>query len=115
MPLDILQNTVLTALEDLKAVDIRVLTVTELTPLTDIMIFCSGTSTRHVKSIADNVVKQAKQHGLPIRGIEGENEGEWVLVDLGDVIVHVMLPATRDFYQLEKLWGFSPPRVAHED
>lgn len=103
------------ALEDLKAQDIITITVSELTSITDVMIFCSGTSTRHVKSIASNLIKQAKEHQVRILGVEGENEGEWVLVDLGDLIIHVMLPTTREFYQLEKLWGIATENESDEN
>lgn len=99
-----LEQLAVKALEDLKARDIVVLDVHNLTTITDAMIIASGTSTRHVKALADNVVEQAKQAGNRPLSVEGEREAEWILVDLADVIVHVMLPATRDFYQLEKLW-----------
>lgn len=94
----------LDALEDLKARDLREIDVRDKTSITDLIIVVSGTSTRHVKSIADEVVKLAKHHGHVPLGVEGEREGEWVLVDLGDVIVHVMLPRIREFYGLERLW-----------
>ena len=95
----------LQALDELKAENIIVLDVRNHASFTDFMIFASGKSTRHVKSIANEIVESAKKANLPPLGIEGEDVGEWVLVDLGDVIVHVMLPDTRQFYELEKLWG----------
>jgi ribosome-associated protein len=95
------------ALEDLKAVDIKVLNVRDLTTIADAMVICTGTSNRHVKSLAENVVDMARQRGYRPLGIEGLGEGEWVLVDLNGVLVHVMQAQTRLFYQLEKLWDMS--------
>ena len=92
------------ALNDLKALDMIVIDVHDLTTITDYMIICTGRSTTHVKSLAENVVKKAKQLHASYIQMEGEREAEWVIVDLADVIVHVMLPATREFYSLEDLW-----------
>jgi ribosome-associated protein len=94
------------ALEDLKAVNIAVLNVSKLTGVTDYMIVASGTSSRHVRSLVDAVVVKAKERGVSPLGVEGEQHAQWGLVDLGDVVVHIMLPEVRDFYQLEKLWSF---------
>ena len=104
-PVGVLLDTVVKALEDLKGVEIRVLDVSELTTITDRMVIVSGTSTRHVKALADHVILKAKQAGFPPLGVEGEQAAEWVLVDLGDVVTHVMMPAIREFYALEKLWS----------
>lgn len=92
------------ALEDMKAVDVRVLDVRGMTDISDWMVISSGNSDRHVRSIADRVVEQSKAAGVRPFGVEGANEGEWVLVDLPDVMVHVMLPRVREFYALEELW-----------
>ena len=102
------------ALEERKAVDLRVLDVRALTDFTDFMIVASGRSTRQVAALAENVVEQAKAKGYRPMGVEGLREGEWVLVDLCDVVVHVMLPEVRDFYQLEKLWGREDARSVDE-
>jgi len=98
------KNLVVDALEDLKAVNTVTLNVKGLTDVMDYLVIASGTSNRHVKSLADNVCMQAKKDGLRPLGVEGEGAGDWVLVDFGDVVVHVMLPAVRDFYDLERLW-----------
>ena len=102
-----LQQLVVTTLEDLKANDIQNLDVTGQSSLTDWFVIASGNSTRHVKSMAEKLVLQAKSAGNPPLGVEGQRQGEWVLVDLNDVIVHLMLPQTRAFYNLEKLWEAS--------
>ncbi|WP_395620900.1 ribosome silencing factor [Dokdonella sp.] len=99
-----LHHAVTAALEDLKARDTREIDVRGKTSVTDLIVVTSGTSTRHVKSIADEVVRSAKKIGLPPIGVEGQREAEWVLVDLGDIVVHVMLPRAREFYGLERLW-----------
>ena len=104
---DQLQQLVVSSLEDFKATDVQVLDVSGNNPLTERMVIASGNSTRHVKSMAENLIVKAKSEGNPPLGVEGVNEGEWVLVDLNDVIVHMMLPQTRAFYNLEKLWEAS--------
>jgi len=103
-PSELLTTLALAALEDLKALDIKVLDVRELTPITDHMVICTGTSNRHVKSLAENVMEKARDKGHRPLGVEGLNEGEWVLVNLNGVLVHVMQAQTRLHYQLEKLW-----------
>ncbi len=93
------------ALDDLKAVNRKTLDVAGLTSITDFMVIASGTSDRHVRSIADRVIEKAKEAGADILGVEGHEFGEWVLVDLTDVVVHIMQPRVRDFYKLENLWN----------
>jgi ribosome-associated protein len=105
MIIDELKKMVIEALDDLKAEDIVVLDVKDKTTVTDWLVVASGSSSRHVKSIANNVVSEAKKAGHMPLGIEGEGEGEWVLVDLGDIIVHVMQRQVREYYDLESLWS----------
>jgi ribosome-associated protein len=114
---DVLLATVLDAVAEIKAVDVAEIDVRGKTSVCDYMVIASGTSTRHVKSIADEVVKFAKRLDYQPLGVEGEREAEWVLVDLGDVVVHVMLPRVREFYALERLWtvGDQPPRDDRDD
>ena len=102
---DRLLNIVVDAIDDMKGVDLMVIDVRDMTSITDRMVIASGTSTRHVKSIADTVALKAKQGGFPPLGVEGAQAAEWVLIDLGDVVVHIMTPAIREFYALEKLWA----------
>ena len=106
-----MQNNVLikscvNALEDTKAINIKTLDVTNLTDITDTMIICSGTSNRHVKSLSNNLIDAIKAKGFKPLGLEGGDLASWVLIDLGDVVVHVMLPQTREFYDLESLWEY---------
>lgn len=100
------------ALDDMKAQDLVVLDVREMTGITDFMIIASANSSRHLKALADTVVEKARQAGQRPLGVEGELGGEWALVDLGDVIVHIMTPQVREFYQLEKLWSVKPASAA---
>ena len=100
------------ALADIKAQNVLTLDVRQLTGLADFMVSASGTSTRHCKSLADNVVVKSKEAGVRPLGVEGEREADWVLIDLAGVIVHVMLPATRKFYDLERLWSVPEGKTA---
>ncbi|MBK8181591.1 MAG: ribosome silencing factor [Candidatus Competibacteraceae bacterium] len=105
MQLDALRKLITDALEELKAHDIKILDVRGIATFTDLMVIASGTSTRHVKALADKVMEKSTLAGVRPLGVEGQQEAEWILVDLNDVVVHVMLPQTRDFYNLEKLWA----------
>ena len=101
------KELVITALEDFKAIDIQSVDVSEQNPLTELFVIASGSSTRHVKSMAENLIMRAKAAGCAPLGVEGQAQADWVLVDLNDVIVHLMLPQARAFYNLEKLWQVS--------
>jgi len=103
---------VIATLEDGKATDIVKLDVHKMTTVTDFMVVASGTSSRHVRALANAVADQSREAGHRPAGIEGEEGSEWVLLDLHDVLVHVMLPRVREFYNLEKLWSMRPPRKA---
>jgi ribosome-associated protein len=107
-----LHQLVLSTLEESKAVDIKSVDVTGLSPLTDHFVVASGNSTRHVKSMADKLVQAAKARGVQPLGVEGEREAQWILVDLNDIIVHLMLPQARAFYNIEKLWEASSEQRA---
>ncbi len=107
-----LRDLVVDAIEEMKGNDIKVLDVRGLTSVTDFMIIASGTSNRHVKSLADNVVERCKENQIRPIGVEGNDKAEWVLVDLGDTVVHLMLPATRQFYDIERLWESAPEAIA---
>ncbi|NIV18602.1 MAG: ribosome silencing factor [Woeseiaceae bacterium] len=104
-----LSTLVIDALDDIKAKDITRLDVRDMTTVTDYMVIASGTSNRHVQALADNVAEKAKAAGQKPIGVEGEEGSEWVLLDLQDVLVHVMLPKVREFYNLEKLWSLGSP------
>jgi ribosome-associated protein len=95
-------------LEDHKAIDIRCLDVAHLTSMMDFMIVATGRSDRHVRALGNALITYCKEHGIAVLGSEGQEAGEWLLVDLVDVVVHVMLPRVRDFYEIEKLWDISP-------
>lgn len=110
-----LQSIVEDALDDLKAKDVTVLDVRELSDVMDTLVIATGTSSRHVKSLASNVVQDAKKSGFPAIGVEGLDQGEWCLVDYGDMVVHIMQEQTRDFYELEKLWSLEPASRKSED
>ena len=102
-----LKAVVINALDDMKALEIKVLDVRGLTDIADTMIIASGTSDRHVRSVAQNLVEKTKAAGFRPHGIEGQQDGDWVLIDLNELIVHVMLPRVREFYGLEKLWDMT--------
>jgi len=103
-----LNAIIVEAMEDVKAKEIVNIDVTDLSDVTDYLVIASGTSSRHVKSVANNVVEEAKKQGFQPLGVEGMETGEWVLVDFGDTVVHVMQSSTRSFYELEKLWSIPP-------
>ena len=111
--LETMKQAVIDAIEDIKGFDITVMDVRKLTNLTNYMIVASATSSRQAKAIADNVREKIKEKGYNIRGTEGEKEGEWVLVDLNDIVVHIMVPATRAYYNLEQLWTEGEARRSH--
>ena len=113
-----LQKLTVESLEDLKGKDIVVLDVSDRTTVTDYMIVVTGTSQRHVKSLANELVENSKRAGVRPLGMEGESDGNWILVDLGDVLAHVMTEESREFYALEKLWSMVDPAeqsVAQDD
>ena len=100
-----LLDIVLTSLNDGKAVDVDLYDVKKLTSMSDYILIASGRSRRQVSALADKLIQNVKENKFETLGVEGKNEGEWVLVDLGDIIVHIMHPSSREYYQLEKLWG----------
>lgn len=105
MQLEELKDAIVTAIDDMKGEEIAILDVRGMTDITDYMIIANGNSDRHVRAIADKLVGTLRDRGLKPSGVEGEQTGEWILVDYGDIVVHVMRPQTRSFYDLEKLWS----------
>ena len=111
MDIQKLQRLVIDALEDVKAQDIKVFNTSHITGMFDRVIIVSGTSSRQTRAIASNVVKTLKDKKIPIIALEGEETGEWVLIDIADIVIHVMLPPIRQYYNLEEIWGDKPVRV----
>ena len=111
MDIQKLQRLVIDALEDVKAQDIKIFNTTHITGLFDRVVIASGSSNRQTRAIAANVADAARKHKLPIIAYEGDDTGEWVLVDLGDIVVHCMQPMVRQYYNLEEIWGGKPVRV----
>ncbi|NOR52084.1 MAG: ribosome silencing factor [Gammaproteobacteria bacterium] len=109
-----IRDVVVEALEDLKGIDVKVLDVHGKTSVTDILVIASGNSGRQIRALANNVQEMVKERGITPLSSEGTHDSGWMLIDLGDVVVHVMLPATRDFYNLEKLWGEEAPDAENE-
>lgn len=107
-----LKSVILDALADMKALEVKVLDVRGLTDIADFMVIASGTSDRHVRSVAQRVVEKTKLAGFRPHGVEGQQDSDWVLIDLHEMIVHVMLPRVREFYGLEKLWDLTPAKRA---
>lgn len=112
MELEAMKQAVISALEDIKAKDIAVMDVSKLTSMTDYMIVASADSNRQTRALSNNVQEKLKELGVPPIGVEGEGTGEWVLVDFGPIVVHIMQPAVRAYYSLEELWGGQRPVVA---
>ena len=110
MDIEVMKQAVVDALEDIKGYEITVMDVRKLTSMATYMIIANASSTRQAKALADHVREKLKELGADLQGVEGEKEGEWVLVDLGEIIVHIMLPATRAYYNLEQLWGAAQGR-----
>jgi ribosome-associated protein len=107
-----LKSVVIDALADMKALEVKVLDVRGLTDIADFMVIASGTSDRHVRSVAQRVVERTKEAGFRPHGVEGQQDSDWVLIDLNEMIVHVMLPRVREFYGLEKLWDMTATKRA---
>ena len=111
---NVLEALVLDTLDDAKATDICALDVRKLTDITSVMVICTGNSARHIKAISSRLIDKVKEHNHRPLGSEGELEGEWILVDLDDVVVHIMQPKAREFYSLEKLWSNPAGKVEEE-
>lgn len=111
MDIQKLQRLVIDALEDVKAQDIKIFNTSHITSLFDRVVIASGTSNRQTRSLASSVADAARKHNVPVLAFEGEDTGEWVLVDLGDIVVHCMQPAIRQYYNLEEIWGGKPVHV----
>jgi ribosome-associated protein len=109
MQVEAIKHAAIEALEEIKARDITVLDVRKMTSLFDFMIIASAESTRQTRALVNNVQDKLRELGARVQGVEGEQSGEWVLIDLGEIIVHVMQPAVRAYYNLETLWGGRPP------
>ncbi len=115
MEIEKIKNIVIEALEDIKGFQIKTINVRGKSNFTDIMIIVSGNTARQVKAIGSNLLLVAREHDIKILGSEGEQQGEWMLIDLGDIVVHIMQPDIRNFYNLEKLWGEDSPDIAAND
>ena len=114
MDIRVKQRVVVEALEDVKGRDILVFNTARLPSMFERVVIASGTSNTQVKALADRVQERIREHGSRVYGVEGEKGGEWVLVDLGDVVVHIMHPTVREFYNLEEIWGAKPVRMKTE-
>jgi len=114
MDLSTKQRVVVEALEDVKGYDIQVFNTARLPSMFERVVIASGTSNTQVRALADRVQERIREQGSPVYGVEGESSGEWVLVDLGDVVVHIMHPTVREFYNLEEIWGGKPVKMKTE-
>ena len=110
-----MKEAIIAALEDIKAIDIRVLDVREMTSVVDFMVIATGSSSRQVKALADNVIVESKKAGFTPLSSEGQESADWILIDFGDISVHVMLPEARELYDLERLWHYSPNKRPNID
>jgi ribosome-associated protein len=115
MELEKIKEIVINALEDIKGFQIKIINVRGKSNFTDVMIIVSGNTARQVKAIGNNLITVAREQNINVIGSEGEQQGEWMLIDLGDIVVHIMQPDIRGFYNLEKLWGDDSPNVISTD